>query len=205
MLSILPRSGSQGEQDASHIPARIDQRGLTELFERDVIPLTDQMLRTALGLTHDPGEAEDLVQETMMRAFVSFRSYRQGSNIKAWLYRIMRNAFVSDYRKKRRRPKQVLSEDLLESHRAGTAAASYPAAEDEALARLSDHNLKAAMHELPEVFRQAIYYADIRDFHHTDIAQIMRCPVGTVNSRLARGRRQLREFLLQAETNAASV
>jgi RNA polymerase sigma-70 factor, ECF subfamily len=171
---------------------------LTSLFQRDAIPLRAPLYRRALSMTRNPANAEDLVQDTMMRAYAGFTSFRQGSNLNAWLHRILTNTYINSYRKKQRQPAQCPTEEITDWQLAATAAHSsrgLPSAEDEALATLPDTRIKAAMAALPEQFRITVYYADIEGLRYKQIAEIMNTPLGTVMSRLHRGRQQLRHLL----------
>jgi RNA polymerase sigma-70 factor, ECF subfamily len=151
----------------------------------------------ALRMTRDPADAEDLVQETYARAFASFHQFSDGTNLRAWLSRILTNTFINGYRKRQREP--VLSaagiEDWqlarVQSHTAG----GMRSAEDLALERMPDPSLTEALRQLPDDFRMTIYLADVEGFGYREIAEIMHCPVGTVMSRLHRGRRRLRDLL----------
>jgi RNA polymerase sigma-70 factor (ECF subfamily) len=168
-------------------------------FERDVVPLRDLLYRRAFRMSHNHADAEDLVQETVMKAYAHFDSFRSGTNVKAWLLRILTNTYINSYRKKRRQPMQYSAEDLTDQYlteaNARSAASELRSAEDHALDLLPDNDIKAAMQALPGQFREVVYYADVEGFRYKEIAALTNVPHGTVMSRLHRGRRQLRMML----------
>ena len=171
-----------------------------ERFEREALPLLDGLYAAALRLTRNPDDASDLVQETVERAYKAFHQYKPGTNLKAWMYRIQTNNYINGYRKKQREPLQSSADDVedwqmaqAESH----SSTGLRSAEAEALDQLPDGDIKAAMASIPEDFRLAVYYADVEGFAYKEIADIMGTPVGTVMSRLYRGRRLLRDQLTE--------
>jgi RNA polymerase sigma-70 factor, ECF subfamily len=176
---------------------------LVARFERDAIPLLDQLYGGALRMTRNPADAEDVLQETIMKAYLGFRSFRAGTNLKAWLYRIMTNTYINGYRKKQRQPAQYPTEEITDWQLAAHAehtSTGLRSAEVEALETLPDTEVTGALQALSEDFRTAVYYADVEGIPYKEIAQIMDTPIGTVMSRLHRGRRQLRDLLADVAT-----
>jgi RNA polymerase sigma-70 factor (ECF subfamily) len=167
-------------------------------FEREAMPLLDQMYSAALRTTRNPTDAEDLVQETYAKAFAAFHQYRPGTNLKAWMYRILTNTYINIYRKKQRQPLESDAaevEDYQLARAASHTSKGLRSAETEALDHLPDSDVTRALASIGEDFRLAVYLADVEGFAYKEIAEIMDTPIGTVMSRLHRGRKQLRELL----------
>ena len=167
-------------------------------FEALALSYMDQLYAAALRMTRNPADAEDLVQETYAKAFAAQDKFTMGTNLKAWLYRIQTNAFINTYRKKQREPKRSDAESVEDWQLAAAAehtSSGLASAEDAALDALGDEDIKRALSELSEDFRMAVYLSDVEGFAYKEIAQIMDTPVGTVMSRLHRGRKLLREKL----------
>jgi RNA polymerase sigma-70 factor, ECF subfamily len=170
-----------------------------ELFESQALQYMDQLYAAAMRMTRNPADAADLVQETFVKAFQAFGQFQQGTNLKAWLYRIQTNTFINQYRKNQRNPYQSTIDDLedwqLGNAESMTQSLSTRSAEAEAIDHLPDSAVKDALQSIPEDFRMAVYFADVEGFSYQEVADIMKTPVGTVMSRLHRGRKMLRELL----------
>ena len=167
-------------------------------FENDVMPLVPQLYSAARRMTRDPDDAEDLLQETLLRAYRGYRTFKAGTNLRAWLYRILTNTFINRYRRQARQPAEVELgelEDFYLYRRLGQESGAARSAEDEALDRFVDEDVKAAVEALPEVFRIPVLLADVEGFSYKEIARIMGVPIGTVMSRLHRGRKALEKAL----------
>ena len=170
-----------------------------ERFERDALPLLDQLYRAARRYTGNPADAEDLVQETMAKAYSAFHHFEDGTNIRAWLFRILTNTWIKSYRKTQCRPDEVLSEDITDAQlaaQAGHSSTGLQSAELAALDALGDDEVRDALAQLREDQRLVVYYADVEELRYKDIALILDIPEGTVMSRLHRGRRALRRLLV---------
>jgi RNA polymerase sigma-70 factor (ECF subfamily) len=178
--------------------AATDEQALRDRFERDVLPLLPSLYGAALRMTRNPADAEDLVQDTYLRAFRGFAGFQEGTNLKAWLYRILTNSFINTYRKKQRQPQTVDGPDDIEEwylfDRLG-ARNVEASAEEEVLDSLPDDDVKRALESLPENFRLPVLLADVEGFSYKEMADIMDTPIGTVMSRLHRGRKALEKAL----------
>jgi RNA polymerase sigma-70 factor, ECF subfamily len=165
-------------------------------FEQDVMPYRSQLYPAALRMTRNRADAEDLVQETFARAYAGFSQFIPGTNLRAWLHRILANAFINTCRKRGREPAQAPWDDVAALPTPPTGSRLARSAEDEALERLADSDVMQALRRLPEPFSAAIYLADVEGYPYREIAEILGTPIGTVMSRLHRGRQRLREELI---------
>lgn len=167
-------------------------------FEELAMPYVDQLYSVALKMTYNQQDAQDLVQETYMKAYKSFNQFEQGTNIKAWLYRILTNTFINSYRKKQKSPKQVDSDEITDWQINNTDQSQnfgLRSAEVEVLESMSDETVKKALQDLPKDYQVVIYFADIEGYSYKEIAEILGIPAGTVMSRLHRARTKLRKNL----------
>lgn len=171
------------------------------LFEREVACCRQQLFPAALKMTGSPNDAEDLLQETLTRAYAGLKNFTPGTNAKAWLYRIMANAFVNTCRKRHREPVHLLSPELEVSHAVTAVSAisgwspNTRSAEDEVLGQFAHSHYRKALDELPECFKATVYLADVEGYSYNDVAEIIGVPIGTVMSRLHRARARLRKQL----------
>lgn len=188
--------GLEGEQPLDMAAETAEERRIR--FERDAMQYVDQLYSAAMRMARNPADAEDLVQEAYTKAFSAFHQYKPGTNLKAWLYRILTNTYINLYRKRQREPLQSNSDTIEDWQlaRAGSHTSSgLRSAEAEALDHLPDSDVKRALQSIPEEFRLAVYFADVEGFAYKEISDIMNTPIGTVMSRLHRGRKMLRDML----------
>ncbi len=192
---------SAGGEETAHrvetVRSDSDPEVLHRRFEEEAIPLLRDMFAAAVRLTRNPTDAEDLLQETYLRAFRGFAGFEEGTNLRAWLYRILTNTFINVYRKRQREPQTISDEEVEEWYLYGKLAesAAEPSAETEVLEALPDEEVQEALASLPDQFRMAVILADIEGFSYKEIAGILDIPLGTVMSRLHRGRKALEKRL----------
>jgi RNA polymerase sigma factor (sigma-70 family) len=174
---------------------------LAARFAREAEPLLDVLSRGARRLTRSHADAEDLLQDALLHAFAGFHTFQDSTNLKAWLFRILYNRWVSTYRMKQSRPSEVSVDEITERDLAARAARlpGLRSAETEVLEALPDNDIRAAMDSLPEGFRTAVYYADVQGYTYAEIAVMLGIPRGTVMSRASRGRQRLRVALAQVD------
>ncbi len=182
------------EVDGTLLRTELTEAERRRLFEEQVLPEVDRLFGAAMRYTRDPTEAQDVVQEAVAKAFSSFHQFQQGTNLRAWLYRILHTTYISMYRKKQRRPQEALQESI-DDFSFYDEARTGDSAEYEVLEQITDEHVKAALADLPEAFRMAVYLADVEGFAYKEIAEIMDTPIGTVMSRLHRGRKALQKTL----------
>ena len=202
LIKVALAKMSEISKDSDNLPAVVDRKKeslaqRTARFEKDALAFTSQLYSAALRYTKNSHDAQDLVQDTYAKAFTSFHQFEPGTNLKAWLYRILTTTFINNYRKDQRRP--LISGSELEDWQIADASSHTSdlgkSAEDEVLENIADRDVKEALAQMPEEFRMAVYLSDVEGFSYKEIAEIMEVPTGTVMSRLHRGRKLLRESL----------
>jgi len=173
-----------------------------ETFAEDAMPFMGQLYGTAVRMTRNPADAEDLVQETFLKGYRAYDRFEAGTNLRAWMFRILTNTYINSYRKKQRRPKESDLADVEDLYLyrklgSGTTASLGRSAEDELLDSITDDEVKTAIENLPEQYRLAVLLADVEGFAYKEIAQMLDIPIGTVMSRIHRGRKQLQKALYE--------
>jgi RNA polymerase sigma-70 factor (ECF subfamily) len=169
-------------------------------FAAEAMQYAPQLYSAALRMTRNAADAEDLVQETYLRAYRGFGGFEEGTNLRAWLFRILTNTFINTYRAKQRRPHETELDDVEELYmyrRLGTIGTTTRSAEDQLFDLFTDDEVKAALEELPENFRMPVLLADVEDFSYKEIAEMLDIPIGTVMSRLHRGRKAMQKRLFE--------
>jgi RNA polymerase sigma-70 factor (ECF subfamily) len=179
------------------VKAETSERDLRRRFEAEALPMLSGMYSAAYRLTRNAADADDLVQETFLRAYRAFHQFTEGTNLKAWLYRILMNTFINSYRKKQREPQTISDEEIEDWYLYSRMAAdgSEPSAETSVIESLPDEDVQEALSSLPEQFRISVLLADVEGFSYKEIAEITGVPIGTVMSRLHRGRKALEKRL----------
>lgn len=178
-----------------------DEKAIRAAFREEAAPHVDALFGTAMRLTKNEGDAEDLIQETMLKAFRYFHKYEQGTNCKAWLFKIMHNTFINRYRRAQRRKEYLIGDDFRPLQERAVAPEDnelhqFFGDQDTMFHRLFGDEVKEALEDIPVDFRMVVLLADLQDFAYKEIAEIMDCPIGTVMSRLYRGRRMLQANLV---------
>jgi RNA polymerase sigma factor (sigma-70 family) len=176
---------------------------LAARFARDTAPLLDLLHRGARRLTRNDADAEDLLQDTLLNAYTGFGTFQHGTNLKAWLFRILYNRWVSTHRSKQRRPAEVALDAIVDPD--ATVEASHRSAETEVLDLLPDNAIRAALDELPEGFREVVFYADVQGYTYAETATLLGIPQGTVMSRVSRARQRLRIALAHLDHNRGTA
>lgn len=179
-------------------PAAARTQGVARTgFDEEIRPYLDQLYPTALRMTRNPADAEDLVQETLTKAYTAYHQFTPGTNLRAWLHRILANTFINNYRKTKREPSITPGADPHQDWQLGNDPLAGPAksAEAEALDKMTDSAVLAALRDLPDDFKTAIWLADVEGYPYREVAAMMGTPIGTVMSRLHRGRGRLRQQL----------
>ncbi len=201
-LDLMPTEISTPDSSSAGELVRVDRdkesaAERTKRFERDALQYMNQLYAAAMRYTKNPEDAQDLVQDTYIKAYNSFHQFEPGPNLKAWLYRVLTTTFINTYRKDQRRPQTSDSEleDWQIAEASSHTSDQGKSTEDVVLENLPDSDIKNALAEIPEEFRMAVYLADVEGFSYKEIAEIVGVPAGTVMSRLHRGRKQLREKL----------
>jgi len=201
-LASMPTEISTPDSSSAGELVRVDREKESaaerkKRFERDALQYMNQLYAAAMRYTKNPEDAQDLVQDTYAKAYTSFHQFEPGTNLKAWLYRVLTTTFINTYRKDQRRPQTSDSEleDWQIAEASSHTSDQGKSSEDVVLENLPDSDIKNALAEIPEEFRMAVYLADVEGFSYKEIAEIVGVPAGTVMSRLHRGRKQLREKL----------
>jgi len=201
-LDAMPTEISTPDSSSAGELVRVDREKetaaeRTKRFERDALQYMNQLYAAAMRYTRNPEDAQDLVQDTYAKAYTSFHQFEPGTNLKAWLYRVLTTTFINNYRKDQRRPQTSDSEleDWQLAEASSHTSDQGKSTEDVVLENLPDSDIKNALAQIPEEFRMVVYLADVEGFSYKEIAEIVGVPTGTVMSRLHRGRKQLREKL----------